>query len=436
MIPTPRLAWLAAIAVPLVLLGLLDPMALWAGAAYDVALLFAVAADRWATGAPRSIAVERALPGRWIQGRESEIVLRVSSEAASAVRVRIRDVPPATLEVDRTSSNVRLRPAGRSDVRYRAVPRERGVHRFGDVTVRTRGPLGLVERQRTVALATEIRVHPDLTSMSAREAALLAPSAWRTGLRLGRLRGEGREFHQLRDYQAGDDLRIVDWKAFAHRGRPVVRELRPERNQRVLMLVDAGRMMTTRVADRLRFDWALQAAGRLARAALVLGDVAGLTVFSRDIKASLPASRGPGHLRRMSDLMSDVRPDLDEPDLGLALTQALRRNPRRTLVVLFTELSDPGAAEAALRHLGSLGRKHLALVVTLADADLERERNLPVDGVDDAFRRLAADELWQVFLTTERALQARGAWVVRARADALAAETVARYVEIKRLGRL
>ena len=105
-------------------------------------------------------------------------------------------------------------------------------------------------------------------------------------------------------------------------------------------------------------------------------------------------------------------------------------------MVLFTDLADPRAAETAVTCIGSLSRRHLGLVVTLTDTDLERERDRPVREIDDVYRRVAADELWTEFRTTGRTLQSRGIHVVAARADALAGETVRRYLEIKQRGLL
>ena len=194
--------------------------------------------------------------------------------------------------------------------------------------------------------------------------------------------------------------------------------------------------MTASVAGRLRFDWAIQAAGRLARVALAMGDVVGLALYSRTIKGTLPPSRGPGHLARLADLLSEARADLDEPDLARAFRALLWGNPRRTLVVLFTEMTDRRAAEAALRSVGALAPRHLGVVVTLADADLEAELRRPLVDTEAAYRRFAADELWQDTRRAESALEAQGVLLVRARADALAGETVERYLEIKRTGRL
>jgi uncharacterized protein (DUF58 family) len=204
----------------------------------------------------------------------------------------------------------------------------------------------------------------------------------------------------------------------------------------VLLLIDGGRLMTVKVGGRSRFDWAVQAAGRLAGVALEMGDLVGAAVFSREIKGQVPASRGPGQLGRLSELFCLTQPDVDEPDLQRTMHFMLRKHPRRTLVVLFSEVGDPRAAGAAVGNLGALAPRHLGLMVTMADADLDAERHLAVETPEAAFRRQAAEELWLEYRRTAAALESRGVLLVRARADALAASSVQRYMEIKSLGRL
>jgi uncharacterized protein (DUF58 family) len=180
----------------------------------------------------------------------------------------------------------------------------------------------------------------------------------------------------------------------------------------------------------------VQAAGQLARVALEMGDLVGASVFSREIKQQVPVSRGPGQLGRLSDLFCLAQPDNDEPDLQRALHFLLRRHPRRTLVVLFSEVADPRASEMAVRSLGTLAPRHLGLMVTMADADLDGARHLQITSAEAAFRRQAAEELWLEYRRTASALESRGVMLVRARADGLAAAAVQRYLEVKTRGRL
>jgi len=428
--------WLAALALPLALLGLFGKWALALFAAYDAALLVALVTDTLLTPSPSRISARRELPTSAVQGRPFTVRLHLDWNARRTGRLLVRDPPPPGFHAPQSRMRFRLAPGGRSVASYTATPEERGVARFGPLAVRSRGPLGLVDRQSLIELEQEIRVYPDVIALAGRETTLAAASPWRHGMRRGPMAGEGREFHQLRAYTLGDDVRLIDWKGFARRGRPIVREYRAERNQRVLLLIDGGRLMTVRVGGRSRFDWAVQAAGRLAHVALTMGDLVGAVVFSREIKGRVPAARGPGQFGQLSELFCVAQADADEPDLRSAMHRLLRRNPRRTLVVLFSEIADPRAAAAAVRNLGTLAPRHLGVMVTMADADLDAERQLQVTTAESAYRRQAAEELWLEYRRTAAALESRGVLLVRARADALAAGAVQRYLEVKSQGRL
>ena len=436
MIPTPRFAWLVALGVPALLFGILQPAWLPVVLLLDLVLVLAAVWDGLAASAVSKLTIRRTVPARWLQGRTDTVRISIANPGAKRARLLIRDLPPPAFDAPLHRLNAAVSPGAIVEMSYAATPVERGRHLFGSIAVRSMGPLGLIARQSVLEMDEPVKVCLDLLPLGSQESVLGAAVSRQLGRRQDRVRGEGREFHQLRDYVPGDDIRSLDWKKYAHRGRLTVREYRAERNQRILLLVDGGRMMTTRTSGRLRFDWAVQAAGRLARSALSMGDQVGVTVFARSIKATLPLARSRGQLGQLSEMLSDVEPDLTEPDLGAALRHVLKRNPRRTLVVLFTELADPRAAENAVNYLGSLSRRHLGLVVTLTDTDLEKERDRPVREIDDVYRRVAADELWTEFRKTSRTLRARGVHVVAARADALAGETVRRYLEIKQRGLL
>lgn len=154
---------------------------------------------------------------------------------------------------------------------YLFTPKTRGDHRFGDLFLRTRGPWGLAMRQARIAAAKTVRAYPDLQAL-AREALFPTHPQLESGLaRLRRSLGEGRAFESLREYVPGDDVRSIDWKATAKRIRPIARQYEPERSQTVMLLVDCGRHMVSRVGERTKLDFTIDASLRLARASLDRG---------------------------------------------------------------------------------------------------------------------------------------------------------------------
>jgi uncharacterized protein (DUF58 family) len=210
-VPTARLAWLAVLGVPLSLLGLFGAARLGFALAYDLILVAAAAFDLIAAGPPAWCEVRRELPLRWVQGRADRVRLTVRCRRARPLRLTLRDVPPPSFRIASSRFDLTVAPRRPVQLHYDAVPAERGDHRFGPIVARSRGPLGLIERQTALSVGGEgVRVYPDLVSLSAREAGLARPGAWIAGAHRGRTPGEGREFHQLRDYSAGDDARLVD----------------------------------------------------------------------------------------------------------------------------------------------------------------------------------------------------------------------------------
>ncbi len=436
LLPTVRLARLAALGVPLALLGLVSPAGLPIACVWGGGLLVLATIDTLRTGRPSQLRLGRIVPARAAQGRSFPVRLRLAWNGRGAARLRLRDTGAPALDAPGARLEIAMPPRSRIEVAHEVTPRARGDIALGPVAYRVIGPLGLVERPGSAGDEVRMRIGPDIWDLSPREAALGLPRGLREGVRRGPRHGEGREFHQLRDYTPGDDLRLVDWKAFARRARPAVRETRAERNQRILLLLDGGRLMTVDTGGRQRFDWAAQAAGRLARAALAQGDSVGCAVYGRELRASVPPARHPGQMRRIDGILSTLQPEVDESDLGAALRVLLRGSARRTLVVVFTELADPRVSESVRRHLGLIARRHLGLVVTLSDTALEGVRTAIPDTAVEVWRRVVAEELTQEMLKTEGSLGARGCLVVRARTDALAAETVDRYLSIKRAGLL
>jgi len=435
-IPTPRLAvWLGA-AIPLVLLTLLTPeLASWV-VLYPAVVVALAVVDAWTCGDPKRLEATRSITDGAVQGRELPVRWQLRWTGARPARLRLEDHPPMRWRERVRRARMDLDARAVASWSYEARPARRGTARFGPLMWRTVGALGLMERGGGRHEDDRaIRVYPDLTAAeddaeSSRSARLLQ------GLRKSRFHGEGSEFHQLRDYVRGDDLREFDWKAFAHRGRPTVREHRLERHQRLLLVLDAGRLMTAKVGHLTRFDWAVHAAGRLARAATLVGDSVAIATFRGDLARQLPSGKGPTHLRKIAEFLIDADAGREEGELSVALPHLLRTHPRRSLVVVFSELSDPRQAETIVRSMGRLAPKHLGLLVTQVDADLEAERARPIERAEDVYRRATAAELHQEIDKHLRALKARGVEVVRAPADRLAADAVTRYLDLKRRRRL
>ena len=404
--------------------------------ALDVAVVLLCVGDFLAAPLASDVEVRRELEPVLSSGRAQPVRLTLERLGPRPVRGEVRDEVPVGVDVRGHQQSFSLPlDEPRATLTYTVHPDTRGDLHFGDVHLRLKGPLGLCARQVRVAAARDVKVYPDLTALT-REALALTLSAEAPSERVHRRTAEGREFESLRDYRPGDDYRTVDWKASAKRGRTMVRTYQPERNQPVLLLLDCGRHMAGRVEGRRKLDHAVDAALRLARVSLDAGDQVGVLAFASDVRASLPPRKGPEHLRLLTEALYRAEASLEESDYGRAYDFAFARSSRRSLVVLFTDLVDPDASGTLLSRTLALRPRHLPLVVSLLDEDLQAAATRVPVTVQDAYTRQAAVRLEEDYQRTALTLRDAGALVVRASARSFGAATLNSYLHVKARGLL
>jgi uncharacterized protein (DUF58 family) len=249
-------------------------------------------------------------------------------------------------------------------------------------------------------------------------------------------RGAGTAFESLREYSSQDDIRWVDWKATARLSRPISRNFEVERHQQVVILVDSSRALTTFCGHRTKFDAMLEAAILVARAALAQGDGLGLVVFADQVDAYLHPRRERAQLKAVIEHLYARLPRLVEPNYEAALTLAAKRNLRRTLFILFTDITVIEAARRMLLYLRTLTPRHLPLVVTIADETLEQNELQEPRTALDFYRTGVATELMYERTLLLQELKRSGVEVLDCRADQVAARSIERYLELKRRLRL
>jgi uncharacterized protein (DUF58 family) len=359
----------------------------------------------------------------------------------------------------------------------------RGVQALGDMRLRLRGRLGLVQRQARMRGEQNLEVEPALLNLK-HTLKLAASERWRDlGLRYLRRRGGMTEFESLRDHVHGDDLRLVDWKAFAKRGRPIVRQFQEERGQEMILVFDCGRRMSTtseeiapssaaRAAGRTssgdrstsmvagtsrasagaqnideakkrerpvlpvvgwtKLDHALDAGLQIAAVALQRGDRVGALAFDSKVRAYVPPSRGSRQLERLRDALFALQASALESDLERALRELALRHRRRALVLILSDVADPLSIERQRAALATGSRHHKILFATLDDPSLRSaaEGTAQVD----AAVRAAAMELLEERRQSLRRLSHTGVRVLDTLPAEAAAPLLAAWLEARRGG--
>lgn len=380
-------------------------------------------------------------------GQWNRVIVTLKNQTRRQVLVRARDVVPWQLGADGAEGQGECSAAGTWELAYCVFPVHRGRFEVGPLAIRLRGPLGLAWRQYTIPLVEPVKVYPDLLAIRTYDALLHRAQLQELGLRNTRQRGAGTEFERLRDYTPDDEYRRINWPATARRHRPVAIEYETERNQNIIILLDAGRLMATRlplpedsvesprVLALTRLDYAINASLLLSYASLQHDDRTGLAAFDERVTRYIAPGRGRRHFLTLVEAMYDLQPEFTEVDFGAALGYVATRATKRSLIVLFTDVEGSDTT-VLVHHLTHLARRHLALLVTLRDPAVERLASLPPIDSEAVYDRSVAMDLLDARQRLSRDLQHRGVMTLDVSADQLSPALINRYLEIKARARL
>jgi uncharacterized protein (DUF58 family) len=434
LIPSNRLLWLVAALLAAGVGASIAPAAqpIWLGA---TALLAAFAAlDALAARRIAPPLARRIVPGSLPLGVAHEVALRLANRSPAAVTCDVHDHHPAGAEATGLPQRVTVPANGWAELRYSLRPVRRGELAFGPVEIRLDSRSGLWHLRRRLDAPATTRIYPNFAALT--RFALLATNnrLSQIGVLQRRRRGEGLDFHQLREYREGDAQRQIDWKATARMRKLVSREYQDERDQQVVLLIDCGRRMGAHDDELAHFDHALDAALLLAYVSLRQGDAVGFLTMSGTERWLAPRkSRATVNL--ILNRVYDLHPTLQTTDYYGAAVALMKRLRKRALVVILSNLRDEDDDTLAPA-LALLQSRHLVLFASLREQSLARALAARVDSFDRALTHAATAEYLQKRELAFRRLERGGAVCLDVEPAALPIALVNRYIDIKRSGRL
>jgi uncharacterized protein (DUF58 family) len=374
----------------------------------------------------------REAPLRLSLGADNWVALQLHNHSPLRLRGRICDDAPEVFECTPSELVFDLAPLTQSSLGYAVRVRRRGRYRFGSLHMRVDGPLGLGALIATRVSNAEVRVYPSPHGPQRYELALRRGALSGVGIRRAGRPGGAGELDQLREYVPGDALRDLAWKASAKRLHPITRVHGQEQSQTVMIALDAGRLMAAPLGELRKLDHAIHAALLLAWVALRAGDAVGIVVFEQEVLTSVLPARGRAQYRRILESVYAVEASDAYVDFR-ALTSFVRsRVPRRSLLLLFSDLFEESQARPLSAELPKLRPKHVPLCVSLRDSVTSQLAQAPATHVSEVYLRAAASDLVAERALTKRQLTRAGVQVLEASAHELSVETVNRYLEIKR----
>lgn len=376
--------------------------------------------------------VQRRIPDTWPVGVERPVTLDLGS--ARRQRLDVFDLHPGGWAMRGMPRRLSLEPGEVASIDYHLRATARGDFRFDGVQLRLHSPLRLWWHSRVVGDAQRVRVFPNFAPLS-RYAMFSAEQASRlVGAHLRRRRGEGTDFHQMREYRIGDSLRQIDWKATSRTRRLVSREYQDEKNQQLVLLLDTGRRLLARDGELAHFDHVLDAALVVAYLALRQGDAVGV-LASGGASAWVPPRRGVGAIDELLRASYALQPQPVATDFLAAATELSVRQRRRSLVMLVTNLRDEDMDDV-LAAVRMLRKRHLVCVASLREGSLDAALSEPVTDLPGAIRAGATAQYIEQRNAAHDALRSHGVMVLDVACEQLAASLVEKYLSVKRDGLL
>lgn len=386
---------------------------------------------------PEGFRIHREFDKRFAIGDKAKVSLKIENSTPCSFQIKIKDEYPPQMRLEETrQAEFTVVAQTTAEFFYFVTPSKRGNYKFGTTAVRFLSRLGLVWCQTELGEPQSVKVYPNMRRAREIELKALGARSFLAIQRKAVRRGEGREFESMRDYVRGDEMRHISWTATARRNRLTTRQYQIERDQTVVIALDAGRLMTGRIGDETKFDTAIHASLALMSACARAGDNCGLAVFGRRVRKFLPPKRGVEHIDAVLEALHDLEPELIEPSYARAFQFVASNLKKRAFVIILTDLVDKESSRELINSLKLLRPRHLPLVVTIGDRDLNATLTKTPADIKDVFTQSAAEEIIHQREQALRLVESLGGLALDVTTQTLGPKLLETYLRVKERGLL
>lgn len=401
---------------------------------WGAGLLLVMVADVFTLPRRGRITGQRSLPGRFALGVGSAVTLTVTHTARRTLTLEVFDGIPTAAEAEGLPHEVSIPPGEFAAISYEARFVRRGQHMFTPAHVLVHSALGLWKRLHFIAGESQTRAYPNYEPVVRFALLAMANRVEQMGIVKRRRMGGSLDFHQLRDYQDGDVLSRIDWKATSRRSTLVSRDFEETRNQTILLVPDCGRRMRALDGGLSQFDHCLNAMLLIAFIALRQGDEVGVAGFG-GVQRWLPPVKGAHSMPKLLNHLYNYEASSEPSDFIEAAERVMTLQRRRALVIVLTNLrSEDGATLAAAA--AAMQKRHLVLTATLREQELEQRSEAPIDHLHDALQYGALTHYFGERRQLLESLRARRVLTVDESAQMLPVALANKYLDVKAGGLL
>jgi uncharacterized protein (DUF58 family) len=398
---------------------------------WDALVVLLWVADLRRLPKPEEIEVRRIWHSTLQLREPAEAELEFLNRGKCGILLRAQEEAPAGLRKEIPEMDVRVPAEDSARVSYSILPRERGDMHFGETFLRYQSDWQIAERWASASLKQTIRIYPNFQESKKDTIYLIRSRQIALEKRYKHQPGQGREFDSLREYRETDEWRDICWSATARRAKLISKSYQTERSQTVWLVLDAGRLLRTRVKGLSKLDYAVGAALSLAQVALYSGDRVAMLGYGRRILQRLPPGRGSRQIRALLDGLALVKAEELEADHRRATETLAVLQKRRSLVVWMTDLAETATTPEVVESAMQMAHRHLVLFTVIGQPELRMMVKEKPETAREMYRQTAAMEIVQRRDLLLRTLRQQGALTLEVEPAKLSTAVVNQYLMAK-----
>lgn len=391
----------------------------------DISLLFI---------AKTGVFANRILPEKLSNGDQNKILVTIQNYYTFAIKITIVDEIPFQFQHRNFEIIKNIKPAATTTIQYELRPTERGEYFFGNLNVYVNSPLQLISRRFSFDNLVMVPSYPSFIQLKKYNLMAFSNNLYQYGVKKMRRIGHSMEFEQIKDYNHGDDIRSLNWKATAKKNALMVNQFQDEKSQSIYMIIDKGRVMQMPFDGLSLLDYAINATLVLSNVMLKKQDKAGILAFSKKIENRVVAEKRATQMQKILESLYNIKTDFFESDFGRLYTDIKINITHRSLIMLYTNFETLDGLHRQLPYLKAIAKNHLLVVVFFYNTELDQLIHKQAENIQEIYDKVIAEKFSFEKRLIVSELKKHGIFSVLTKPENLTLDTINKYLEIKARG--
>jgi uncharacterized protein (DUF58 family) len=380
------------------------------------------------------IVAQRKTTEKLSNGDENPIEIYIQNNYSFLIKTNIIDEIPFQFQIRNFKMVKKLKNKSKIQFTYYLRPTERGVYSFGKLNIYAISPLGLIAKRYSFSENKEVPTYPSFIQLKKYDLLAISNHLVPIGLKKIRKIGHSLEFEQIKDYNTGDDIRSLNWKATAKKNALMINQFQTEKSQNVYMIIDKGRVMKMPFNGLSLLDYSINATLVLSNIILKKDDKAGLFTFSKKIENRVVAEKRKSQMQKILETLYNIKTNFFESDFSRLYVDIKKNITQRSLILLYTNFETLDGMQRQLPYLKAIAKNHLLVVVFFQNTELQEIINKKSKNAQEVYDKVIAEKFMYEKKQIVVELKKYGIYSILTQPEDLTIKSINKYLEIKQRG--